>query len=109
MRYNDILGHGYDRKFVVVNDNDGLLIDGIYDDFEKAVGSVMTSIWEMKDSYKCAGDEFQIGDLEDDENGVHITIRFKYHTWENAAEETWYILFYDKRKKKWDKPKGGKK
>ena len=104
-KYYDILGRGYKRTYVVVVDIDGLIVSGIFNSYEKALGHVMVCINEFSKSYESEGDLFEIGKLEECENGDSITVRFQYHTWNKPCEETYQILFYDERKRKWDKPK----
>lgn len=94
--YRDIVGNKYHRRFVVVNEmEDTMIACGIYEDYYTAVGYVMTSIWEFADSYKNEGDVFEIGNLEDGENGDFIRVRFKYHSWDKVCEEYYHILFCD--------------
>ena len=111
MIYHSPGGRAYHRRFVLVVDlNDGMpIVDGIYEDYATAVGEMMLSIWEFRESYKDDGDIFEIGELEDGNNGDFITIKFQSHNWEHPCEETYMILYCDERAREHDKPKKGEK
>ena len=88
------------RKYVVVNDqhDEGKFVLGIYDDELTAVGMMMTSIWDFKDSYKKDGDSFEISDPyylggEGADSGIGIKVTFKAACWKKAEEEHYYVLF----------------
>ena len=108
MIYHERNGQAYYRQYVVITDIDGLLVSGIFDDYEKAVGHVMVCLWEFSESYKEEGDWFKIGEPEYYDEGMYITIKFQSHHWEKPCEETYFILEYDTRKPELDKPKESK-
>ena len=101
----DFLGHRYKRTYVVIADIDGLIVSGIFKNYDEAVGHVMNSLWEFSESYKDEGDIFEIGEMQYDENNDNITVKFKDATWKEPCEETYWIIPYDRYKKKWDAPK----
>ena len=109
MIYHDRKGEAYYRQYVVITDIDGLLVSGIFDDYDKAVGHVMVNLWEFSESYKEDGDWFKIGEPEYYDEGMHITVKFQSHYWEKPCEETYFVLEYDTRKPELDKPKESKK
>ena len=109
MIYHDSSGQAYYRQFVVVTDIDGLLVSGIFDDYDKAVGHVMVNLWEFSESYKKDGDWFKIGEPQYYDEGMHITVKFQSHHWAKPCEETYFILEYDIRKPELDKPKERKR
>ena len=110
MIYHDILGKAYHRTFIVVVDLDGLIADGIYEDYRTAAGQVITSIWEFQESYQEEGDEFEIGQIQYGENSDSITIKYKSHYWSKPCETTYYILYNDgERMPEHDRPKKPKK
>ena len=43
--------------------------------------------------------------MQYDENNDNITVKFKDATWKEPCEETYWIIPYDKYKKKWNAPK----
>lgn len=108
MIYHDREGEAYYRQYVVITDIDGLLVSGIFDDYEKAVGHVMVCLWEFSESYKKEGDWFKIGEPEYYDEGMYITVKFQSHYWEKPREETYFVLEYDTRKPELDKPKKSK-
>ena len=108
MIYHGHNGQAYYRQYVVITDIDGLLVSGIFDDYEKAVGHVMVCLWEFSESYKEEGDWFKIGEPEYYDEGMHITVKFQSHHWQKPCEETYFVLEYDTRKPELDKPKKSK-
>ena len=104
-KHIDFLGHRYKRTYVVIADIDGLIVSGIFKNYDKAVGHVMNCLWEFSESYKDEGDIFEIGEMQYDENNDNITVKFKDATWKEPCEETYWIIPYDKYKKKWNTPK----
>ena len=104
-KHVDFLGHRYKRTYVVITDIDGLIVSGIFKNYDKAVGHVMNCIWEFSESYKGEGDIFEIGEMQYDENNDSITVKFKDATWKEPCEETYWIIPYDRYKKKWNAPK----
>lgn len=104
-KHIDFLGHRYKRTYVVITDIDGLIVTGIFKNYDEAVGHVMNSLWEFSESYKDEGDIFEIGEMQYDENNDNITVKFKNATWKEPCEETYWIIPYDKYKKKWNAPK----
>lgn len=104
-KHIDFLGHRYKRTYVVIADIDGLIVTGIFKNYDEAVGHVMNSLWEFSESYKDEGDIFEIGEMQYDENNDNITVKFKDATWKEPCEETYWIIPYDKYKKKWNAPK----
>ena len=104
-KHIDFLGHRYKRTYVVIADIDGLIVSGIFKNYDEAVGHVMNSLWEFSESYKDEGDIFEIGEMQYDENNDNITVKFKDATWKEPCEETYWIIPYDRYNKKWDAPK----
>lgn len=103
--YHDLQGHAYHRRFVVVNEmEDTMIAHGVYEDYNTAVGEVMLSIWDFAESYKAEGDVFEIGEMENGENGDFIRIRFKSHYWDRFVEEYYHILYCDEWKPELDDP-----
>lgn len=104
MIYTDCLGKKQYRRYVVILDmNPEIICCGIYDSYFDAVGHIMNFIWEMAESYKKDGDEFEIGlpeELED--GGETILITFKHHAWKESCWERYYILEYEERIKDGD-------
>ena len=104
-KHIDFLGRRYKRTYVVIADIDGLIVSGIFKNYDKAVGHVMNCLWEFSESYKDEGDIFEIGEMQYDENSDNITVKFKDATWKEPCEETYWIIPYDRYKKKWNAPK----
>ena len=104
-KHIDFRGRRYKRTYVVITDIDGLIVSGIFKNYDKAVGHVMNSLWEFSESYKDEGDIFEIGEMQYDENNDNITVKFKDATWKEPCEETYWIIPYDRYKKKWNAPK----
>ena len=104
-KHIDFRGRRYKRIYVVIADIDGLIVSGIFKNYDEAVGHVMNSLWEFSESYKDEGDIFEIGEMQYDENNDNITVKFKDATWKKPCEETYWIIPYDRYKKKWDAPK----
>ena len=104
MIYHSTDGRAYHRRFILAVDmHDGLpCVDGIYEDYNTAVGDMMLSIWEFRESYKEDGDVFEIGELEDGENGDFIKIKFQSHHWDHSEEETYMILYCNERAREHD-------
>ena len=104
-KHIDFLGHRYKRTYVVITDIDGLIVSGIFKNYDEAVGHVMNCLWEFSESYKDEGDIFEIGEMQYDENNDNITVKFKDATWEKPCKETYWIIPYDRYKKKRKAPK----
>lgn len=104
-KHIDFLGHRYKRTYVVITDIDGLIVSGIFKNYDKAVGHVMNCLWEFSESFKDEGDIFEIGEMQYDDVNDHITVKFKDATWKEPCEETYWIIPYDRYKKKWNAPK----
>lgn len=87
------------RRFVVINDqiDDGMYFCGLESNYFTALGRVMNSIFEFKESYEDDGDEFSYTDpiLMEGDGGEFIEVTFKGKTWESPEKERWYILYDD--------------
>jgi len=87
------------KRFVAIEDqvDGGMFCLGIFKDYRTAVGEIMNSIWDFKDDYKNEGDVFEYSEpkMMEGDCGEVITVRFKYHTWDNECKHYYYILLAD--------------
>lgn len=85
------------KRFVAIEDHvdGGMFCLGIFKDYRTAVGEIMESIWDFKDSYKNEGDVFEYSEPEtmEGECGEVMTVRYKHSSWKEECKHYYYILF----------------
>ena len=103
MYYENNFGKKVHRRFVTLAIIDAdLIVDGIYETYAEAVGSIMMGLWDFADSYKDDGDEFSISlpQASDLDGSELIEVYYKKRDWTHGEKESRYILFFEENERK---------